>query len=105
MEVKIFWTEFATNQLEQIFDFYKYNANIKTAGKIVVQIVDRTMMLEKNPLIGPKEPLLERRDKEYRYFLEGNYKIIYFIEENYIKISSIFDCRQNPIKIEESTSH
>ena len=100
MEIKkIFWTEFAINQLEQIFDYYKFKASIKVAKKIAQQIVDRTILLETNPLIGPKEPLLENRKKEYRYLVEGNYKIIYFIEENYIKISSIFDCRQNPIKM------
>jgi len=100
MEVKrIFWTELAINQLEQIFDYYKYKANIKVAKKIAFQIVDRTILLETNPLIGPKEPLLENRKNEYRYLVEGNYKIIYFIEENYIKISSIFDSRQNPIKM------
>ena len=100
MEVKkIFWTEFAINQLEQIFDYYKYKASIKVAKKIAQQIVDRTIHLETNPYIGPKEPLLENRKKEYRYLVEGNYKIMYFIEENYIKISSIFDCRQNPIKM------
>lgn len=100
MEVKkIFWTEFAINQLEQIFDYYKYKASIKVAKKIAHQIVNSTIYLETNPLIGPREPLLENRKNEYRYLVEGNYKIIYFIEENYIKISSIFDCRQNPTKM------
>jgi plasmid stabilization system protein ParE len=100
MEVKkILWTEFAINQLEQVFDYYKYKASIKVAKKIAQQIVDITIHLETNPLIGPKEPLLENRKNEYRYLVEGNYKIIYFIEENYIKIISIFDCRQNPIKM------
>lgn len=104
MEVKIFWTEFAINQLDQIFDFYKYKAGIGVARKIVKQIVDRTILLENNIFIGTQEPLLENRNKDYRYLVQGNYKIIYFIEENYIKISSVFDCRQNPIKMTEGTS-
>lgn len=101
MEVKILWTELAINQLEQIFDFYKYNANTEVARKIVSQIVDKTILLEKNPFIGAKEPLLANRKKEYHYLVEGNYKIIYWKENNYVKINSIFDCRQNPIKIKE----
>ena len=104
MEVRIFWTEFATNQLEQIFDFYKYKASIATARKIVTQIVDRAMLLESNPLLGTKEPLLVNRNKDYRYLVERNYKIIYFIEDNYVMISSVFDCRQNPIKMTDGTS-
>ena len=52
MEVKrIFWTEFATNQLEQIFDYHKYKANIKIAKKIIFQIIDRTILLETMLLI------------------------------------------------------
>ena len=104
MEVKIFWTDLAIDQLEQIFDFYKYKASIDVARKIIMQIIDRTILLEKNPLLGTREPLLTDRKKEYRYLVEGNYKIIYWIEDNYIKINSVFDCRQNPIKIEAGTS-
>jgi len=103
MEVKILWTEFAINQLEQVFDYYKYKANINVARKIVSQIADRTLLLEKNPLMGTKEPLLEDRKSEYRYLVEGNYKILYWVEDNFVKISSIFDCRLNPIKIKENT--
>lgn len=99
MEVRIFWTEFASNQLLQIFDFYKYRANIDIGKKIVSQIVDRTVLLKQSPFVGTKEPLLENRKKDYRYLVDGNYKIIYFIEDNNIKISSVFDCRQNPKKI------
>jgi plasmid stabilization system protein ParE len=101
MEVKIFWTEFATNQLEQIYDFYKFTASLNVAKKIVSKIVDRTILLEKNPLMGTKEPLLEKREKDYRYLVEGNYKIIYWYDNNLVKISSVFDCRLNPINITE----
>jgi toxin ParE1/3/4 len=101
MEVKILWTDFAINQLEQIFDFYKYKASIAVARKMIMQIIDSTMLLEKNPLLVAKEPLLANREKEYRYLVESNYKIIYWIENNYVKISSVFDCRQNPIKLTE----
>ncbi|OFX23094.1 MAG: hypothetical protein A2033_00060 [Bacteroidetes bacterium GWA2_31_9] len=101
MEVKIFWTEFAITQLDQIFDFYKYRANIDLAKKIVLQIVDRTLELKNNPLMGTIEMLLTNRKREYRYLVEGNYKIIYCFDENHIKISSVFDCRLNPNKIKK----
>jgi plasmid stabilization system protein ParE len=75
MEVKIFWTEFATNQLEQIFDYYKYKATLDVAMKIVSNIVERTILLEKNPLMGTKEPLLAKRQNDYRYLVEGNTRL------------------------------
>ena len=39
MELEIFWTEFAEEKLEGIFDYYKSKANVKTARKIVSKIV------------------------------------------------------------------
>jgi len=100
MEImKVFWTDTARNQLEDIFNYFSEKANLKTAKKIIEKIIDRTIQLENNPLSGTKEPLLQQRKFEYRYLVEGHYKIIYWIDGNYIKVASIFDCRQNPVKM------
>ena len=101
MVIKIFWTDTAISQLRDIFDFYNENANIKVARKTTKKIVDRTIQLEKNPNSGQTEPLLAKRKFNYRYLVEGNYKIIYWVEENHAKIASVFDCRQNPEKMKE----
>jgi hypothetical protein len=42
---------------------------------------------------------LKDRKFIYRFIVVRNYKIIYWIEDNYIKIASVFDTRQNPNKI------
>jgi plasmid stabilization system protein ParE len=99
MELKVFWTETALNQLRDIFDYYKVKASHKVARNIVRKIVNRTIQLERSPRSGQKEPLLESRKFEYRYLVEGNYKIIYWIEDNYVKIATVFDSRQNPEKL------
>ncbi len=101
MALKTYWTDQAIQQLENIFDYYKLTAEIKTARKLITQIVDRTIQLENFPKSGSVEQLLLKRDKEYRYLIEGNYKIIYWIEEPFIKIASIYDCRKNPINIKK----
>ena len=49
--------------------------------------------------MGPIEELLRHRKNEYRYIVDGNYKIIYWIDEHFIKIASVFDSRQNPEKL------
>ncbi len=61
------------------------------------------MVLESNPLVGAKESLLAKSPLEYRFLIKKNYKIIYRFNENLIRIISVFDCRQNPKKIEGLT--
>ena len=101
MDLRVYWTDTARFQLEEIYDYYKDKANLKIARKLVNKIIDRTIQLEKHPSSGPKEPLLVNRKFDYRYLVESNYKIIYWIEDNYIKIASVFDCRQNSGKIKD----
>jgi len=101
MELKVFWTETAIEQLENIFDYYKFKVSVKVAQNIVTRLVDRTVQLENQPLSGQIEELLKNRKKEYRYIVEDNYKIIYWLDDNYIKIAAVFDTRQNPEKLKK----
>lgn len=99
MDLRVLWTDTARFQLEDIYDYYKTKASLKVAKKIVTQILDKTITLEKHPTAGQIEELLKERLNSYRYLIEGNYKIIYWIDDNYIKIASVLDCRQNPKKM------
>ncbi len=101
MDLKILWTETARNQLENIFDYYKANVSPKTAKKIIGKIINTTLILKKTPFIGQKEELLITRKKKHHYLIQGNYKIIYWIEGGYVHIASVYDCRQNPSKMLE----
>ena len=99
MEIKVFWTQTALNNLEDIFEYHKFKASTNIARKLVKKIVSSTILIQKNPKIGRVEELLRHRKFEYRFIIVGNYKIIYWIESNYIKIATVFDTRQNPEKI------
>jgi len=104
MVVKVLWSDTSLLQLQDIFDYYTYRASLLQAKKIIKGIVNKSLILESNPLIGAIEPLLGNRPFEYRFIVENNYKIIYRFYENNITIDSVFDCRQNPdklIKVEE----
>ena len=99
MDQKVVWTDNAKFRLENIFFYYKGKAGLAVTMKITSQIIAKADSLEKQPTIGRIEELLENRQNTYRYIIQGNYKIIYWIEDKYIKIATIFDCRQNPKKI------
>ena len=99
MGLKVFWTDTSINRLEDIFDYYKTNAGIDVARQIVNSIIDATINLETTPRIGQLEELLKDRTLEYRYLVAGNYKIIYWVDKEFVKIATVFDCRQNPVKM------
>ncbi len=101
MEIKVFWTQTALNNLEDIFEYHKFKASINIARKLVKKLVDSTIQLQKSPKIGRVEELLKHRKYEYRFIVVGNYKIIYWVEDNLIKIAAVFDTRQNPEKIKK----
>lgn len=106
MELKVYWTRFAAQKLEDIYTYYKLRAGLKVAEKLVTDIVLNTLTLTINPEGKQVEELLIDRPQEFRYTVYKNYKIIYIIDEpnSRILISNIFDTRQNPEKI-KSTSY
>jgi plasmid stabilization system protein ParE len=103
MVVKIFWTDFAKEQLRNIFDYYKLKASPRVAKNLVTGIVEKANTLDFQKEIGQKEELLLSRKENFRYLIYKNYKVIYWFNEtkNRIEISDVFDVRQNPTKIQE----
>ena len=103
MSLTVYWTRFAENIIEDIYEYYELKAGVSVALKLVNGIIDRTIGLEKNPYIGPKEKLLEKREQEFRYLVHKSYKIIYWVNSNKkrIEIANVFDTRRNPEKMDE----
>lgn len=104
MELKIYWTDFAKNELQKIFNYYKENVSLNVARNLVIGITKEATKLQKQPTIGQREELLENSIKEYRYFIYKSYKIIYWInsEDNSIEVFDVFDSRQNPVNIKRT---
>lgn len=104
MELKIYWTEFAKAELQNIFDYYKEKASLNIAKKLVTSISKEVLKLTNHPNIGQHEELLLDRPENFRYFVHKNYKIIYWVnlDKNRVEIVDVFDARQNPEKIKRS---
>jgi len=98
--VNVVWTETALNSLRLVFEFYALQANHSTAKKIVKGITEETLLLKTNYAMGQRENLLKNKMYEYRYLVKGNHKIIYWIEPKHVFIALVFDCRQNPEKLQ-----
>ena len=102
MKLEVIWSEFAEFQLEEIHKYYKEEANLKIATKLVKDIINSSKKLSKSPYIGQREIRLAQRKIQYRYLIHKHYKIIYSVDENnkLIRIADVFDTRQYPPKID-----
>ena len=89
--MKIIWSKIAINQIKILKKYISF--------KTISDLRNRTKVLKDYPFIGQKETFLNARTEEFRYLLEGNYKIIYWVDKDIIRIYSIFDTRQNPEKL------
>ena len=63
---------------------------------LVSKIFKEAERLVKYPRAGQVEPLMEGMRFEYRRLVVGNFKIIYRIDGEWIRITDIFDTRQDP---------
>lgn len=102
MELTIFWTQFAENELEEIFKYHKENASETIARKLVIGIIKTTKKLRKQPYIGQLEPELSDWENNFRYLIHKHYKIIYWLNHNQIEVADVFDTRQKPSKIKRN---
>lgn len=99
-QAQVIWSNEAVVDLEIIHDFIAQNS-YSAANKIVQAILDRTKQIESFPESGAIQVQISNTQKEYRYLVEGNYKIIYSYNPNtkVVYIETIFDTRSDPTEI------
>jgi toxin ParE1/3/4 len=97
-KVQVIWTDESINDLDVIYDFIAEQSS-KSAKKVIQSILSRTRQLEAFPQSGsPQETDIKAR-REYRYLVEGNYKIIYSLDDKVLYVEAVVDTRQNPAKL------
>lgn len=97
---QIKWSKKAVSQLHLTISYIAKEQSNVYAEVVVSRIFSSIDLLVNNPRMGSKEPLLEYRNKEYRYLVVWSYKIIYKVHENgNVLIARIFHTSQNPSKI------
>jgi plasmid stabilization system protein ParE len=91
----VIWSASALVDLETIHDFISEKSQ-QAAQKITLAILARAKQLETFPESGNKQEVVSDA-REYRYLVEGNYKIIYSYRTvaQAVYIEMIFDTRYN----------
>ena len=99
--MKIIWSDFASETLSEIYQYYKEKASPTIAQKIKAEIFTATRQLKKHSSSGHIEINLEELNEGHRYLVKGNYKIIYKKIPEGMLITDVFDTRQDPININD----
>jgi len=77
--VKVVWTQRALYDLEDIADYISKDS-VKYAILTLETILYTALIIEANPLIGRIVP--ETNEKNIREIIKGNYRIIYFLNND-----------------------
>lgn len=99
--MKLVFTDQSLDSLEQCLRFLidKQGVPVEKAREIASNLLDRAAELVANPMLGQIESHLVHLGMGHRRVVEGNYKIIYRVEDNFIFVLDFFDTRQHPRKM------
>jgi plasmid stabilization system protein ParE len=92
--MKVVFTDTALSDLDSIY-YYREELSAK---RLVRAILDEIKVLEIYPEAAPVDDLFADLAEIIRSLVvaKGWYKVLYFTENDFIYISRIWDCRQNP---------
>lgn len=94
--MEIVWTTSSQEDLRLIYLFYLAKSE-RVADNVYNDIIKETSLLNNFPYIAQIEPLLKNRPLIYRSLVVRSiFKVIYYIEEEKIYITTVWDCRRNP---------
>ena len=79
---KILVTQFARDNLNYIFSYYKAISNISVTNKIKSELKTTMLSLEDEKLNFQEDEFLKVLGKEHRRIVCGNFKIIYYRDNN-----------------------
>ena len=98
MKLKI--SPLARMQMKDVRRFYAKSFSLSVAANVYTSLLDTFHLMCIQPSIGAIEPLLEEYPQSFRSFVQHrNLKIVYWTEDNMIKVALIFDTRQKPEKL------
>lgn len=96
-EMTLRWSNNAITQMTNIHTWYQKEMGENAACKFAEGIMKGLLRLKLMPYVGRIDESLSDGKTTFRSIIEHrNYKIVYYIEDDIIHISSIWSCRQNP---------
>ena len=91
---RVVWSDQAFKDLQEIHQRISEHS-FESAQNQVNNILNREHQLETYPLSGTVQTT-QTLTTQYRYLVEGNFKIIYQIQQQTVFVDTVFDTRQDP---------
>ncbi len=90
----------AISHINSVVDYYLEHYGLQATTNLAHEIDEKVKMLRKYPGIGFPEPLLKSHYIQYKATIIGkNYKLIYYIKGNTLRIAAFWDMRMSPAKL------
>ena len=97
--MKVVWSAWALQQLDEIHAWYTAEASPTVADRIVSEILAVTSLLQQFPFGGQVEPWSGHQGLGHRRVVVGSYQVVYRVLEEEVRIVDVFDARQDPGKM------
>ena len=99
--MKVVLTDQSLERLEASLRFYIEELEIPKAKvtEIKSRLIKSAKSLSERPYKGQYEPYLAKLKQGHRRIIEGNFKILYRVEDNTVYVVDFFDSRDSPSKM------
>ena len=92
-------TDFARQQIRKTARYINKEFGKTSKDDFLLKVKHTKQLLESNPCLGPKEPLLANRASDYHSVVVTHLnKMVYRIMDDYIEIADFWDTRREPKK-------
>lgn len=87
----------AMDEIRQTAKYIRKEFGRLRRAQFMQEVRQTRRLIERNPNIGPIEPLLEELPRMYRSYVMNRYnKMVYFIDGDTINIADFWDVRRDP---------
>lgn len=86
-------------QVADLLSYLKVTYGLSIASRVKDELEEKIFLLKSFPNMGTIELLLEEEPLTYRYLVVKHNKILYTVEDDYIFIHLLWDCRQDPLRL------
>ena len=95
--MRVIWDDDASEKLVNALEYGRNTFGERIMKKFYTRILDYEKLLQSNPGMGKKEPLLEKEPEGYRSLVvHPNYKLVYYVDGDTIYIVDLWDTRREP---------